>query len=261
MTHFRSTNVYSGIPFTIASSFNGWGIVFPIYLAIYTQLSGGQPFYYPSPRAVNPSNASALPPAFLVAYAPLAIIIATSLSGNFKASPSLLVWAPFISHISLPFLVKYGAKFFKSASEGLHIYQLQYVTRDMKYLSRYYGLVFFLTSTAHAALLSHWLLPHCSTFSFDVAALTSANWDRIWEPVFKTSSELVQIGSLAVMIIAWTAFTVWDMHRVNLTHLHWFLAFVLATIVSVFLGPAAVLAALWWWRETSLENGRKRLAL
>lgn len=173
----------------------------------------------------------------------------------------MLSWAPIVAHLSLPFLVRFGTSFFKSASEGLHIHQLQYQTRDMKDLSRYSGLVFLLTSTLHVILIGSWILPNIASESSGVQALASVDWLRLLKPLFETSFESVQVISLAAIIIAWTTFTVWDMHRVNITQAHWAFAFVSAIVGSIVFGPAAILAALWWWREDPLESGRKRLTL
>jgi uncharacterized membrane protein YqjE len=100
------------------------------------------------------------------------------------------------------------------------------------------------------ATTAHWM--HFSR-------LTSHYGSTAFKAVTAPSSELVQLASLAVSIVVWCCFMIWDMRRVNLTTKSPLAMFVYGSIGCVFIGPAAMLAALWWWRERELENGRKRV--
>lgn len=53
---------------------------------------------------------------------------------------------------------------------------------------------------------------------------------------------------------------IWDMRRVNLTTKSPLSMFFCGSIGFILVSPAAVLAALWRWREHGLENGRKRVS-
>lgn len=222
----------------------GWETITPIYFAVFILLSAAQEFYYPNPRAINPSTSAALPYAVLIAYAPLTMRAARTLlvkpDGDFLSAG----WDTNLAHLSFPFLVQGGKEFLASASEGLKLTQLQFETRDMNDLSRFYNVLFLFTSAAHLVLLSQFI-PNFVTIV--IADLT-----------FNLSSEWVEIGSLTLAIVAWSLFTAWDMKRVNLTQISLPVVFLGSLVGSVLLGPATVLVGLWWWREYPLERGRHK---
>ena len=241
------TDKSSAIPYVLASAFLGWEVVLPIYFALYIVLSGEQGFYYPIPRAINPSITKTLPRVLLVSYIPLAIRAATNLMRKPEVDFISGRWDLSLAHLSLPILIHAGKDFFKSASAGLTIRHLQFETRDVKDLSRFFTLIFLFTSTAHLALISQ-ILPQIMLHSTT----------GVSEPEFSLSSQWLQIGSLTLAIVVWCIFTIWDMRRVNLTKTSLLVTLLGAVTGSVAVGPAAVLSALWWWREAPLESGRQR---
>jgi uncharacterized membrane protein YqjE len=115
----------------------------------------------------------------------------------------------------------------------------------MKYLTPFFGMILVLATTAHLVLFSR-LIYHSKSAPFKVMTAPS--------------SELVQLASLIISVLAWCCFMIWDMRRVNLTTRSPFAMFFYGSIGCIFIGPAAVLAGLWQWRERELENGRKRVS-
>lgn len=241
----RSSDIYSAIPYSIVSScIAGWEVISPIYFAIFIFLSGVQEFYYPTPRAINPSVSAAMPYALMIAYAPLSIRAVRTLLLKPEGDKITAGWDANLAHLALPFLTQGGSELLSKASEGLKFIQIQFEGRDLNDIFRFYNCLFLYTSIAHIVLISQFI-PQFMTVP--IADLT-----------FNLSSEWVEIGSLTLAIVAWSVFTVWDMRRVNLTNVSLPLALLGSIVGSFLIGPAAVLTGLWWWREGPLERGRHK---
>jgi hypothetical protein len=146
-------------------------------------------------------------------------------------------------HIVLPITLHIGKLFYQTGTTKLTVGQLLYSTRDMKYLSRFFGMILVLSSTAHLVLIRR--------------LISYADFTTL-KAVPAPSLELVQLVSLAASIVAWCCFTIWDMRRVNLTTNSPLVMLFGSFIACILLGPGAVLAALWRWRDRELEQGRKR---
>lgn len=237
-------DLLSAIPYIIASFSFGWEIVLPVYFALHIYMSGQQAFYHPSPRAIDPWAAKALPLTLLAAYIPIIAQGATMLGQ--KTGETVPVHAGWIlpaAHASIPLLLHAGKRFYQNGAPQLSVGQLLFGTRDLKYVSRFFGIMFLISSTAHLLLVSM-ILPELGsdTRSFMIAP----------------SLGLMQIGCLALTVMIWCTFVVWDMRRVNLTQASLSLTLLGTLIGSLILGPAAVLAGFWKWRETVLEKGRQR---
>lgn len=215
----------------------------PVYLALSIYMSKTRSFYYPSPRAINISVAKALPKTLVIAYTPLMIQLATKIGQQQEQEAYIAPWALSLAHLSLPILLHIGKRFYKSASDQLSVGQLLFEARDMKHLSSFLTLILFFASSSHLILVCKYL----GNLNFELSNLTGT-----------PSFECVQFGCLALTVVTWCLFVVWDMRRVNLTKASMPVILLGLMVGSVFLGPAAVLAGLWRWREQALENGRQR---
>ncbi|KAJ5116194.1 hypothetical protein N7456_000542 [Penicillium angulare] len=236
------TPLASPVPYILGSEYLGWHIVIPIYFAVYILLSKNKPFYYPTPRALNPSVAKSLPVALSIIYASFFPFIVQLMGvklipegGHINdASEWVLTAARFGLLIGI-----YGFRsFYKGTVKGLDVVQLHFQTRDLKSLRRFFGLSFFFSGIVHILLLRKFLTTQV------LADMSTV--------------ELFQIVSLGTSIIFWCIFTVWDMRRVDLTNVSLLVTLLCAVTGSIVVGPAAVLAALWWWREAPLESGRHK---
>lgn len=209
---------------------------------MHIYMSGQKPFYYPFPRAIN--AAKALPFTLVTAYTPIILWSATVLGRSPGETTTVHArLAIQLVHVSLPLLFHLGKCFYQSGAPQLSPVQILFGARDLKYVSRFFGIMFLVSSTAHLVLLSM-VLPELSSGSRSL--------------MIAPSVELVQIGCLGLVITVWCTFTVWDMHRVNLTEATLPVTLFSALVGTVILGPAAVLAGLWRWREYVLEKGRQR---
>lgn len=239
------TNNSSGIPYILASTLVGWEVALPIYFALYIYISKTRSFYYPSPRAINPSAAKALLPALIFAlvapFARFATLHTQQKKLEFDLDPAFNLH---LAYISLPILVKFGERLNAKVSIHLPVGELLFGTRDMKHLSRFFTFLFIFTSTAHLICVSKLL--------FEV-------YDDIGEQSSTSHSDWTRLGSLSIAVVSWCSFVVWDMRRVNLCKLSMPVAIICFMIGCVVLGPGAVLAILWRWRDQALENGRRML--
>lgn len=180
--------------------------------------------------------------ALLLAYSPFIVQTAINL-GQQPGQVTYFSTVFKLAHMGLPILVHFGKGFYKNSSVDLSVDQLLFGKRDMKYLSRFFSLILLVSSTAHLVVASKLVFQLTPDASRSVVGF---------------AFELVQVGCLTLNVIVWCLFVVWDMRRVNLTEVSLSMAFFGACIDSLLLGPAAVLAILWRWREHALENGRKR---
>lgn len=217
-------------------------MVLPIYFALHIYLTKRRSFYNPSPRAINPWAARALPVALLISYVPriFKILVLSSWSG-----PEYLPnsgWSLSMVHIALPIILHIGKLFYQTGATKLTVGQLLYSTRDMKYLSRFFGMILVLTSTAHLVLVSR---------------LISSSDFTAFKAMTAPLLELLQLVSLAVSVAAWCCFVIWDMRRVNLTTNSPLVMLFGSFVACILVGPGAVLASLWRWRERELESGKK----
>lgn len=225
----------SSVPYILTSFACGWQVILPLYFALHISLSQKEDFYYPSPRAINFWIAKTLPIGVLFAY--LATFIQSKIWPG-DGGLSLLV-----VHISLPTLLFLGKRLYSCSSAGKSPFLPLFANMDLKPLSRLFATIFLFSSAAHLHFIANILNQSASDSP---------------SPRITLTRELIQLGCLTLTVIAWCSFMVWDMRRVNLTQTSPILAFFGATVSSILLGPAAVLAALWRWREPVLERGRKR---
>jgi hypothetical protein len=59
--------------------------------------------------------------------------------------------------------------------------------------------------------------------------------------------------------IVWLLFTTWDLRHVNVIEMPWLQVWIYIIAGSLLVGPSAVLAAVWRWREIALESSRRRI--
>lgn len=237
-------NPSSSIPYLIASFAFGWEIVLPVYFAIHIYMSGQQPFYYPAPRAINLSAAKALPLGIFAIYIPSTACFATILGHNpGETRPFRVEQVIPVVYASFPVLLHFGKHFFQAGAKELSFGQMLFGARDLKYISRFFSIIFLVSSTSHMVLVSRFSPEIVS----DIRTLTTT-----------PSAQLVQVGCLALVVVVWCTFTIWDMRRVNLTKISPLIMFFGALLGSFIIGPAAVLSGLWKWREGVLEMGRQR---
>jgi hypothetical protein len=229
----------------LASFFLGWEIVMPLYFANYIRLSQGATFYYPSPRAIQPCVARALPIALIATYAIPTIQATQSFremrTGSFNVTSLVASWET--AHLCFPLTLLLCSKVVKmsSVSSGPEAF---YSSIDMPYRSWFHSLVFTITSTMHLSLIST-LLAQLQFYT-----------DNFYE--FFVSLDMIRTLVLSLIIAAWCVFTVWDLQRVNVTDVTLRKAVVAVITGCLVFGPAGTMTLTWDWRETQIQRARAR---
>ena len=238
-------NNHSAVPYILVSSFAGYHVVLPLYLALYILLSHRRAFYYPSPRAIALPAAKALPISLVLVY-PIAIYFTfvevpmnyTKISsGGFPFQPLL------VAHASLPFTVTLVKEILKRSTEAPKRLNAIWGDADIPHVSRYQDLIFFTVNAAHLLFMANFVLHS----SLQIPSYKSA-----------TDEAVIQFISFGLSITLWLLFTVWDLRRVRATTVSWKKAVLYITLGTLMIGPAGCLAVAWKWRERTLERLRTR---
>lgn len=226
----------------MASIVFGRAIIIPMYFAIHIYATRDRSFYYPSPRVINVWIAKSLPICFVTAYAlPFMHTMAWIRYSDGQRLPAT-TWSTLSgAHLIMPLVLRLGRWVHEKNQPGIPPVELVCGSQDIAYLSRFFTLLLYLASAAHLAFASSlWSLFKAGEF---------------WNLLNPTAAEA---GCLGLAILAWCYFVLWDLHRVNIMETPLPTALILVLLGSVLLGPSATLAALWRWREGTMEACRKR---
>lgn len=235
------------MPFILVALFAGWNVATPVYFALYILFSHRRAFYYPSPRTIPLPAAKALLIAIVLVYpiaihrtfAEVSMNVPKGLSGGFRYQPLL------VAHASFPFMITLVKEILKRWTDVPKGLKATWGDADIPYVSRYQGLIFVTTSSAHFLLMA--------TF-----ALRSSIRISLYE--YLTAEAVTQSVFTGLSITSWLLFTVWDLRRVRATNISWKKAILYITLGTFLVGPAGCLAATWKWREGTLERSRTRKA-
>lgn len=215
-------------------------MILPLYFALHIAISSKSSFYHPSPRAINVWAAQALPAGLLLAYlVPMISSLRDGSQAETQDAPTVqYIWPA--AHILFPTVVFFARRVFRRISPAYTVGQLLYGAHDLLHLHRFYILVGFATSVSHLVVASRVLQP-------------AARGEMLG-----FLSEWIQLGCLTLSIMTWSLFVVWDLRRVNVDGPSLSSVLVMSVVGSVLAGPAAVLVALWVWRESALHMAGRR---
>lgn len=216
------------LPFiAIAIYSNLWEIPFALYSGWYIYQSAAPEFYYPSPRAIDVGAAMSLPYSVILAYA--APIYLTVLSED----PTHLPWIA--AHLILPMLAySLSILLHKTADLPTGVKIAFTGDLDIPHLKRYYNIVFLIAASTHILTLA-------TQYKRGDSLITSTQ--SFW--------------TIALVIVAFLVFTLWDLKRVNIFVGSLSRVSVLFVLGMVVFGPGAILIESWKWRETTIERARK----
>ncbi|KAL1983463.1 hypothetical protein VTN96DRAFT_10284 [Rasamsonia emersonii] len=203
-------------------------------------------FYYPCPRAIEPDVAKALATGLACIYfVPIVQTVSSLGELTHDGSVSALVRAWNMTHFGvlcreLFSLIPARTTTETSARTRKDGPKEMFGALDMPSLARLYAFFFAVTSVAHVVFISKYTYALRNTYS-----LTGAD-------------DIANLSSLSLTILTWCLFTAWDLRRVNIVENDILLrrAWLAVVIGSAVVGPAATLAATWWWREREMERAR-----
>lgn len=226
----------------LLSSYSGWNITVPLYFALYVLLSQHREFYYPTPRTIELPVAKALPIALVLTYTAAICASVRGLGRIPTFGFESALWQT--AHVGLPVLVSVVKESFKGSMNIPTGVKLVWGDTDIPYLSRFQGLILFISSTTHVLFVA-------SCVRLELGS-------RGTGLVYCLAGDVMQFTLVGLAIILWLLFTVWDLRRVNATDVSWIRTVLNITLGTVLFGPASCLAATWCWREVTLERSRTR---
>ncbi|KAE8151458.1 hypothetical protein BDV25DRAFT_138877 [Aspergillus avenaceus] len=232
----------SAYPYVIASTVLGWEFVFPIYAICYISQSRKREFYYPNPRAIDLKAAERLPIALLIAYSLPAISIVIPHETRIRGTPITEGLAG-AAHIAFPFLVSLAYTRLRKNAPNAEIIKSLYGVQDMPYLVKFYNVLIVGTTSCH--------IVHLYPVIRQLLRLGMAQNGSMW---CGTSTPLM----LSITILVWCVFTVWNLHRVNVSQTPVPVALIWILLGIIFLGPATTMVWIWKQREALLEKSRQR---
>lgn len=240
--NYKLTLEVSSIPFVLLSSYRGWDIIVPLYFALYVLLSHQSQFYYPAPRTIELPVAKALPIALVLIYT---AAICASVRG-FGRIPTIsfepVLWQT--AHVGLRVVASVVKDIFKGSMDIPTGVNSIWGDADIPYISRFQGLIFFISSTTHVLFMAS-----CVRLKLG---------SRGTGFVYCSAGDVMHFVLVGLAIILWLLFTVWDLGRVNATDISWARTVLYITLGTALFGPAGCLAATWSWREVTLERSRTR---
>ncbi|KAL3471107.1 hypothetical protein BJX99DRAFT_238199 [Aspergillus californicus] len=233
---FAMGPLLSSVPWIVLAQHIGWEVALALYFSAWILGTRKRGFYYPWPRAIPPGGAQAVAHAFILSscaqpilvnihsYVPLLRVDSFTLS---------LLIVPLLSTVFDYALVRlYGPRW-----EPV----FQWGSFDMTYTTRLFASGFVIPGISHAFFISRYLLP----------AIRAS-------PSELLTQDALNFGVFSLLIAVWIVFTVWDLHRVNITNLSLAKTAVFAILGVALTGPGASIIATWWWRERVWENARQR---
>lgn len=221
----------------------GGAVIIPLYYLCYTWMSA-RPEYWAAGRELPLAKARTLLPAVVLGY----------------LVPTLATWLPLdlfdletrqgmvaLWQIS-PLIVNVLWLLFSSIYGAMQTDEKPRPSADSRAVSILYLLAFVVTQSSHAVVLFL-----CSTstdpslsfdFLFNLRQPTQPLMHDGIHFIFKVDYWIIFIAT-----IIWCVQAEWEIIALRRTSLNALTAVLITVLGSVILGPGAVCAAVWWWRE------------
>lgn len=161
------------------------------------------------------------------------------------ADPALISRPITSAHLAFPILVFLGQKISKKGPPSSNVPVLQYGTRDLPFLKRSYAMVFIIASVGYIAVCQG-VFQHLAEFGFALEQIVF---------ILRRESTMV---FLALGIVIWCEFTIWDLKRTNVFRKSALVATLGVIAGIVLVGPASTLIGVWAIREWALEDARRK---
>jgi hypothetical protein len=232
----------------------GGAIIIPLYYIAYFNESGPSRYWNTSGRPVPLGYAKALLPALMIGYLVPTIALFLPDSDPEQKLRQFLVflWQPCPLYVNgLLFIL---SRIFSSPDDIPKVVEKKGTTtaatlQDVKYLNSLYIVAFVVTAAAHFATFYIILTSTDPQHSFTHVFVKPYDWGQSGvtkglHAVFQADYWIIFLASLI-----WAYMAIFDLKRGRKTNVSLFSAALLVIIGSVVVGPAAVLAGVWYWRE------------
>jgi len=211
--------------------------------------SRGTKYWTTSQRSVPLNDAKALLPALAIGYLiPTLILFLKDSSPELKMTQFLIFfWQPTPLFVNV--ILSVLSRFFYSSNPAPKKGESGSSTQDVTYLNTTYITTFIVTAAAHIATFYVVLTSTDPHHSFTHVFVNPHDWGqsgvtRGIHGVFQVDYWIIFLASLV-----WACLAVWDMRRVGKTNVSLVTSGALIVIGTILVGPAAVLAGVWYWRE------------
>ncbi|KEF58274.1 uncharacterized protein A1O9_06200 [Exophiala aquamarina CBS 119918] len=228
----------------------GGAIIIPLYYIAYLYESRGVKYWATSQRVVPLNYAKALLPALVIGYLipTLALFINDSDPEQKRKQFLIFVWQPTPLYVNGILLLL--SRFLSSGSPAPAKKESASSAPDVKYLNTIYVAAFTATAAAHIATFYIILTSADPQHSFTHVFVKPHEWGQSGvtkglHAVFQADYWIIFLASLV-----WAYLAVLDLRRLGKTNVSLFTSGTLIVIGSVAVGPAAVLAGVWYWRES-----------
>lgn len=232
----------------------GGAIIIPLYYIAYFNHSTTSKYWSTSGRPVPLAYAKALLPALVIGYLVPTIALFLPDSDPEQKLRQFLVffWQPCPLYVNgLLFVL---SRVFSSPSDTPRAVEKKGAStattvQDVKYLNSLYIVAFAVTAAAHFATFYIILTSTEPQHSFTHVFVKPYDWGQSGvtkglHAVFQADYWIIFLATLI-----WAYLAIWDLKRGRKTDVSLITAFLMIVIGSVVVGPAAVLAGVWYWRE------------
>ncbi|KAK5045912.1 hypothetical protein LTR84_008698 [Exophiala bonariae] len=230
----------------------GGAIIIPLYYIAYFNKSVPSTYWNTSGRPVPLGYAKALLPALVIGYLVPTIALFLPDSDPEQKLRQFLVflWQPCPLYVNG--LLSLLSRIFSSSSDNPRAVEKKGTTttiQDVNYLNSLYLVAFAVTAAAHFATFYIILTSTDPQHSFTHVFVKPYDWGQSGvtkglHAVFQADYWIIFLASLL-----WAYLAIFDLKRGRKTNISLVTAAGLLVIGSIVVGPAAVLAAVWYWRE------------
>ncbi|KIV89230.1 hypothetical protein PV10_08814 [Exophiala mesophila] len=229
----------------------GGAIIIPLYYLAYLFNTRKSEYWSSFQRQVPISYSKALLPSLMLGYfIPTLLLFAWPLLDSdpeYKVTQLLIVlWqpTPLLANLLLFLLYK-----FNSATASPAFSNPKSKTADVPSLATLYKLLYIVALIAHIFTISVVFLSTDPLHSFSHVFVRPQEWGQSGmikglHIIFQADYNLIFLSSTI-----WAFQAVWDLKRTGLARVSLLKAAVLIIVHSLICGPAASLAAVWYWRE------------
>ncbi|KAB2573273.1 FAD binding domain containing protein [Lasiodiplodia theobromae] len=250
-----------GLPvlFGIAYQLQGIGAIAPLYFLLSTYLTSSSTHTRAIGRPVPLAAARAVLPATIFGFAVPSILMFLPYANPHTHQGAIAFWQFVPVWVAL--LTNLGKRALEAVKpQGpFDVYE----KRDVPVLQDAYKVAFWLSALMHVAFSAFVALTSLPTVTFanmftdipnPLKPWSAPNWE---EHLFIFVKYDFAFSTLAILL--WELYTVWELRRSGFATTKNAVAAAVAVLVGqVLVGPGAVYAGLWWWREGQL-SGEARL--
>lgn len=229
----------------------GFGTVAPFYYLISILSHQSVPDFLPFSRLISKSVARAILPALLLGYVFPTILVFLPIKDLKVRQNTTIIWYLWPVHVSAATL--FLARFYRRSDLSGPSKIARYKRDELVYLRRVHLITFSITSIVHVSTV--YLCLRSPTFSLSQIFIPSF-WTSSLQSLQEQDVNMFRLDMLIFIVasLVWLIFSMGDITRIGLSTVSWGKAAILISLGSFVIGPGAMAAAVWYWRELVLSE-------